>query len=321
MVFYITVLRALAACLITNAHYTGIYPTDIIANGGLIGDIIFFAVSGYCLYNIKQGFFKWYWKRLYRCYLPVILITLIYWAVGFYNVSDNPLWWLVYPTNYHFVASIIILYVPYYFVVKIDGLKSRIPTIALVILVAYLVLYVFFYIKSYYHIDNVYEPMIRFLFFESMLLGAWFRQNESKYINRINLKSVLHLILLFALYFASKLVFLKIASLSYLQILNQALIYLLLFMVLRVSCGISQKLENMNEKTKKIILCVSNITLEIYVVQYAIIDIVRPIFKFPINWIILTSSIITAAVALRFICEQFEHCIEKLTLKQKSDLL
>lgn len=34
MIFFITVLRALAACFITNAHYEGIYPTNIIANGG-----------------------------------------------------------------------------------------------------------------------------------------------------------------------------------------------------------------------------------------------------------------------------------------------
>lgn len=41
MILFIEFLRALAACLITNAHYTGIYPTDLIANGGLLGDVIF----------------------------------------------------------------------------------------------------------------------------------------------------------------------------------------------------------------------------------------------------------------------------------------
>ena len=34
MICFITFLRAIASCLITNAHYTGIYPTDLIANGG-----------------------------------------------------------------------------------------------------------------------------------------------------------------------------------------------------------------------------------------------------------------------------------------------
>ena len=68
MIIFITVLRALAACFITNAHYEGVYPTDLIANGGLIGDVLFFAVSGYCLYNIKLPFLKWYGKRIYRIY-------------------------------------------------------------------------------------------------------------------------------------------------------------------------------------------------------------------------------------------------------------
>lgn len=51
MVMFITFLRALAACLITNAHYTGVYPIDLIANGGLIGDVFFsqFLVGVYAI--------------------------------------------------------------------------------------------------------------------------------------------------------------------------------------------------------------------------------------------------------------------------------
>ncbi len=45
MIFFVTVLRALAAMIITNAHYVGVYPTDLIANGGLLGDVIFFCMS------------------------------------------------------------------------------------------------------------------------------------------------------------------------------------------------------------------------------------------------------------------------------------
>ena len=78
MIFCVTFLRAIAACIITNSHYTGIYPTDLIANGGLFGDIIFFAVSGFCLYNVKKSFVRWYGKRIYRIYVPVILITFVF---------------------------------------------------------------------------------------------------------------------------------------------------------------------------------------------------------------------------------------------------
>ncbi len=87
MIAFITWLRCLAAILITNAHYTGIYPTDIIANGGLIGDIVFFCVSGYCLTNLRFGFFKWYGKRLSRIFPVVVLISTFYLIIGEYDFS------------------------------------------------------------------------------------------------------------------------------------------------------------------------------------------------------------------------------------------
>ena len=208
MAFFITVLRALAACLITNAHYTGIYPTDLIANGGLIGDVLFFAISGYCLYNIQSRFITWYSRRLVRCYLPVALITLVYMLLGVYSLNEHDLlWWYVYPTSYHFVASIVVLYIPYFMIMSIRRLKEHIPLVMMTIAVLYLLIYIFAYDKSYYHIDTVREPMIRFLFMESMLLGAYFRQNDSHFRNSISMRHVVSLVVSFALYFVSKIVF------------------------------------------------------------------------------------------------------------------
>ena len=78
MIYFATVLRALAAMLITNSHYTGVYPTDFIANGGLLGNVIFFAVSGFCLCNPKQSFPRWYGKRIVRMYPQIWIITALY---------------------------------------------------------------------------------------------------------------------------------------------------------------------------------------------------------------------------------------------------
>ena len=215
MIFFITVLRALAAGLITNAHYTGVYPTDLIANGGLIGDVIFFAVSGYCLYQVKGSFPKWYGKRLIRCYLPVWLITAVFMLLGFYSLKENSaLWWYAYPTNYHFVASIVVLYIPFYIIMKWDALRKRIPVVMAGIALIYLAVYLFVYDKSYYHIDTVREPMIRFLFMESMLLGAWFRQSDAKFRNRFSWWQVVAVLAAFVAYFASKLLFSKLSALS-----------------------------------------------------------------------------------------------------------
>lgn len=178
VIFCITFLRALAAMIITNSHYTGVYPTDLIANGGLLGDVIFFAVSGFCLYDVKMSFGKWYLRRIVRVYPAPIIITAVYMLLGLYNSFEGIrgfFEWFIYPTNYHFVASIIVLYIPFYVVVSVKQLREKISLVFVGVVIIHIIVYVFMYDKSYYHIDTVREPMIRFLFFEAMLIGAYFK--------------------------------------------------------------------------------------------------------------------------------------------------
>ena len=249
MVFFITVLRALAACLITNAHYTGIYPTDLIANGGLIGDVLFFAVSGYCLYNVKLPFVKWYAKRIYRIYPPVLIMTAIYLLTGAYSLSEHTLgWWFLYPTYYHFVASIIVLYIPFYFCMKIEWLRNSLLTVMGMIAIVWIIVYCTIYDRSYYHIDKVREPMIRFLFMESMLLGAWFKKNDQKIRNKFKIWYPFATLGMFLIYFVSKLLFSHRESLVNYQIFNQVAIFMLLYLIFRTIAGLDLKLtENLPE--------------------------------------------------------------------------
>ncbi len=58
MIAFINYLKLIATALITNSHFSDIWPISALASGGLLGNIIFFAVSGYLLYNIKLGFKK-----------------------------------------------------------------------------------------------------------------------------------------------------------------------------------------------------------------------------------------------------------------------
>lgn len=325
MIFFITFLRALAACFITNAHYTGIYPTDLIANGGLVGDVLFFAISGYCLYNIKyslslNGFIRWYSKRLWRIYLPVLIVTTVYLIIGSYQFSEDRgfFWWIVFPTNYHFVASIIILYIPFFFLMKIEVLRKRILLVMAGIVVVWLIVYWSVYDRSYYHIDTVREPMIRFLFMESMLLGAWFRQNDMTFRNKFKPIYPILTIVLFGIYFASKVLFSKKTELSTFQFLNQIAIFLLLFFVFRLFCGVDETLEKMPVFLKKTVTTLSKITLEIYVVQYVIIDAIRELnLFFPLNWVLLTGCIFLAAMLLHTICELIYGATEKMLSRRR----
>lgn len=55
---FIIVLRALSALIITNSHYNNIYPLEIIANGGLLGDVLFFAISGFAFPSPDKNSFS-----------------------------------------------------------------------------------------------------------------------------------------------------------------------------------------------------------------------------------------------------------------------
>ena len=73
----ISLLKCLAALLITNSHFNGLYPESIsfLAFGGFFGNSLFFLVSGFLLSNCDKVVFpKWYTKRVLRIYLPYLII-------------------------------------------------------------------------------------------------------------------------------------------------------------------------------------------------------------------------------------------------------
>lgn len=310
MIFFINLLRFLAMALITNSHYTGVYPTDLIANGGLLGDVIFFAVSGFCLSNIKLPFHKWYFKRILRIYPIIWIITLFYFAIGAYTYECG---WafareMLLPTGYHFVTSIMLLYIPYYIFAyadkKLGGkVKGKVDFTVLVfsaVFVAWGIIYLFFYDKSYYHIDTVREPMIRFLYFEAMLIGHYFKKHLDCFENKKGVLKWLVTAAMLAVYFASKMLFSKRASLSAYQIVNQYILLILLACVFACVASLSKKLDGMPEWIKSVVSYLAGITLEIYVVQVVIINAFRGL-PFPLNWLVITAVIVAAASVLHFI--------------------
>jgi len=315
MIFHVTVLRALAAMSITNAHYAGVYPSELIANGGLLGDVLFFTVSGFCLVNIRNAFTRWYGKRIIRIYPSVWIITSLYILLGFYTLENWSLAeYYLYPTYYHFVASIIVLYIPFYIVIKTKILVNNIPKVMLGMFIVQLVVYVFVYDTSFYHIDTVREPMIRFLFFQSMLLGAYFRMHKEKFINRNKVTNWVALAAMIVLYFTSKLFFVKIDALSTYQITNQIILFVLLYFVMRSFAGIDCNLEALPTKIKNSLSFIAKITLEIYAVQYVIIP--RLVFLvFPLNWVVITGVIIFSAFVLHVVASKVGTGIEMVINK------
>lgn len=311
---FIILIRAIAAILITNAHYVGVYPTNLIANGGLLGDVLFFSVSGFCLANTNEIFGKWYLRRFIRVYTPAIIMTAIWVLLGIYS-ADSAFGWFklfLWPTKWHFVASIILLYIPLFFISKYITMNGRNYLIlAASLLLVQLILYYTVYDRSVYHIDNVHQPMIEFIFFQSMLLGLYYRNrcNLSNTNLKLSYTEIILLIVLFPLYFVSKMMFVKIDNIAEFQILNQIVLWLFLVVLFDVFMKLEDKLVKYKDGKKwKVVTFIADHTLEIYLVQYVLIRNLKigqigKYAPFPLNWFLLTACIVVCAVILRYISQ------------------
>ncbi len=300
MVEYITFLKALAALLITNSHLGSIYPIEALATGGLLGNLLFFAVSGFCLYNIKLPFFTWYWRRLVRIYPAVWCITALCIAVRTYHVSSwqHALQLFFYPTYYHFIASILILYVPFYFVARYTNGNSNpfrsIITACFLLTIVYATCYFLVFDSSYYHIDTVEEPMILFAYFAAMLMGATFRIQHSTQQNRVG--SLLLLVSSTILYLYTKKSIITGAIPSSYQFINQISIICFLYGVLRCGKSLNNFLARSPEFLKKPTALLASVTLEVYLVQYLVIrsNIVAEA-SFPLSLLLALGGVVLLA--------------------------
>ena len=295
--FFIALLRSLATCLITNTHYDNIWPVSSLAVGGLIGDILFFAISGFCLINVgKKSILHWYGKRIIRIYPSVIVVTVI---LVFLNGTYHLGWraWLqqlIYPTNYPFVSSIVLLYLFFYFIGRYQKLKENIPLLMLIITAIWLAIYYGFADKTV-KLDTAEHPLTKFIFFEAMLFGGYVRLNTNQFVGRNSLWKWITTAGLLVAYFASILVIRKF-QLLYLQPVIMVLVFLGSMAIFVACCGIENQI-NRSKFIVKLTGFVAPLTLEIYIVQRYIISKVQSLI-FPLNFIVCTCLILLSAFVI-----------------------
>jgi len=112
-----TILLALAAWLIFNSHLEAFYPFPWLAADGLLGNSMFFVISGFGIFSSlsirKQGFLEYSQRRIWRLY-PVILIVLAFQAAFIVHLSDPSLTGIFktffWPTSFTYVQIIVPLY-------------------------------------------------------------------------------------------------------------------------------------------------------------------------------------------------------------------
>ena len=249
MYVFIHYIRTIATILITNSHYSNIWPVASLAMGGLLGNVLFFAVSGFCLFNVKENFGKWYLKRFLRVYPVMIFVTLLTILIGTYPLMnwEQAYKLFLFPTNYIFLVWLMLLYVPFYWIAWASKKYTKfMETSLIVIVVTWLLVYFVCIDKTSYGIDNVSQPFILFLYFISMLIGGLFK----KYIHlfkKMKYSNIIFLFLSLAMYFGTKIVFSKIPSISFWQIVNQISILAVLYFFV---CGFCWNGRNFKKSTK-----------------------------------------------------------------------
>src|ERR1700722_17050247 len=120
-------MRAAAALLICNSHLKYFYPFRWLAGDGLLGNSMFFFLSGFgialSIKSIRLGFFSWYSRRIKRIYPAAALCTVFFYLLLYHRWRDwHPLDYVhayIWPTPYDYVMLIMVVYIFIYGMLRI----------------------------------------------------------------------------------------------------------------------------------------------------------------------------------------------------------
>lgn len=277
-------LKCIATLLVINTHIPALYPSgfNLLAFGGYFANSIFFFASGYCLTNVNTVFPKWYWKRFVRVYipylffLPFLLFSGTYGELNWINI-------LMPFEKYHFIPTILFLYVVFYFLTILHQKAKICYSIQIVLLAVVAIAYYSFFfdydggyiIKHFTFIETV-------SYLIPMLLGGLAK--EGKWIkNRLIGFSLI--VITLSLY-----VYQRINPFTgYFKILQPCIGLLFSYGLGCIALSFEDKLPHSTQ-----IEFISNVTLESYLVQFVSLAAFENI-GFPTN--ILFHIISTIAVA------------------------
>ena len=296
---FVNWLKAFATIFITNSHYGGIWPISAMAVGGHLGNCLFFLLSGFCMYNIRESFPRWYAKRILRIYPALWIIATVDFLVG-RNSAHGIMAYVhcyIWPTWYHFISSIMLLYIGFY-VVRWIQKKWEISTAWFLAGLALLfgILYFTAFDRSYFHIDDIYENWVRFQFFGSMLVGILLREQYEKIDDKLTAWHGIRVAVLFTGYFLLKLFVGRMGQWA----AYQGLIPIVQVLLVADMGYAAVKLEKRGffagtpAWMNSVAQFLSGITLEIYLGQLLIFHWFQDL-PFPINFILVTSLIIVYA--------------------------
>lgn len=305
---FVNLLKAFAAILIINSHYDTIYPISALATGGAIGNALFFAISGFCLYPITIKFKKWFFNKIIKIYIPTLLmstIALFTYLKDEYSIGSM-LFIIIWPTIFWFVGAIILFYALYYILRNVRTNRNFI-FIGMGLMLIYFIYYIFLLDTSSWVIEskglNSISGYFKLIYyFAAMMMGKWFRINCNN-IHKNKLFGTTGMILSFMSIYAFKFFIANNTQYMYLQFLNQFSVILFVYFTFSLFAELEKNIKfYRNTRIYKTISFVSDLTLYLYLVQFFVISSVEK-YMFPFNFIFATILIFLLAILLHYISE------------------
>ena len=285
--YFVELCRAVACVLITNSHFDGIYPWDI-SFGGCPGNCLFFLITGFLLAgtDFKQAHFgKWYIRKIGRLYLSLTIVNIIICLIGYRKPT---LELFLFPiSKFWYIPIIVVLYALYFIVMKyFEKYKALFLGADIII---YLVLYCIVFDRSVFFCERYWYFLILYGFV-AMMIGTHIRNHFSCRNKIFHLTLIGCSAISIVGFLGSKLWIATGTPLALnLQFVTQ--IFSMFFATLFfMGCYYYDEQCRWFYETKllgKIIKIIGECTLEIYLVQYAIIFYLKDIL-FPLNLILIS---------------------------------
>jgi surface polysaccharide O-acyltransferase-like enzyme len=289
----IAILKVAATFFITWFHFQGEVPNSyrFLFIGGVIGNSLFFFCSGY-LVKIKSEYFhgEWMVKKLIRL-LPSVWVFLL--ISRLCRITSLHWYNFIYPTPYWFVNAIIGLFILYYIFHSLIA-KYKYAVFVFVILIHSL-LYFIYMPHDYLIVDGSGSMENWFFYFLFFLQGYYSRNNNNNLNDRKSLKwNVLGVIFFIGAFYSYKTLCKYYTDWIFYQFLVMPILLLGMLYCFHKAAIIFVK-RPLNKKLKKVLIEISNLTLDIYIVQLLLIHRLMPEILFPMNIFVLLSIILIAA--------------------------
>lgn len=322
MIQFIEVVRAIATMLIANSHFKGVYPTDLLSFGGGFGLALFYMISGFLLANIKPNakLTSWYTKKVVRLYIPLVILKLIEMFIGYLKIETVRQFFreFIFPASW-FGASMIILYLVYYWIVKFLYAKKGMSSVWIVdifVAISFLVMFVtkskvgMFSLETLQIADSfgIETPYIISLpiWLTSMLVGFQLRKRyDSLKTKQKGKKKWLYIggTFIFMIAFFVVKLFEKRGAETVLIISLPAIYVGFAYCVFCFLRELEEKVQKFPDNVlKQVVFLVSSCSLEIYYIQFPWIHLFRN-YVFPLNWILIVSVTVVSGYVLHRISD------------------